>query len=198
MEPFPPSEAQAAANDALAAERELVARSARGDAEAFRQLVARYHSQVYAAAFRSLGDATLAEDVTQEVFLKVYRNLSGFKHERPLAHWIHRITANATTDQLRSRRPVLSLESLERPPAAAQEDPQDALATSELRRALREAIARLPKHYRQTLALQLFHDYSYAAIASALEIPVGTVMSRLHEAKRILRQELRGRLPSSE
>jgi RNA polymerase sigma-70 factor (ECF subfamily) len=189
---------QAAADDALAAERDLVARSVRGEPEAFRQLVARYHGPVYGAAYRALGDPTQAEDVTQEVFLKVYRNLSGFKHEKPLAHWIQRIASNATTDLLRSRRPLVSLESLERPPAAAQGDPQQALDTAEVRRALRNAIGRLPEHYRQALTLQLFHECSYQEIAGVLEVPLGTVMSRLHAAKRILRQELRGLLRSPE
>ncbi len=176
---------------ALADERDLVARSIRGDTEAFRDLVAQYYGKVYAAAYRALGDHAQAEDVTQEVFLKVYRNLPSFKHEKPFSHWVHRIAANAATDQLRSRRPVVSLEAMERLPASTASDPQDVLSARETQRALREGIARLPKHYRQALALQAFHGYSYQAIATALDIPVGTVMSRLHSAKRLLRQELR-------
>lgn len=179
-------------------EAELIRRTVQGDADGFRELVYRYQRQVYASAYRALGDHAQAEDVAQEVFLKVYRSLPHFKHEKPLAHWIHRIASNAITDQLRRSRPVVSLEAMGRVPASAQKDPQDVLSAKEGREALRRAIGRLPQHYRQALALQLFHEYSYQEIASALDIPIGTVMSRLSSAKRLLRQELRAHLKSPE
>jgi RNA polymerase sigma-70 factor (ECF subfamily) len=179
-------------------EAELIRRTVQGDTDGFRELVYRYQRQVYASAYRALGDHAQAEDVAQEVFLKVFRNLPQFKHEKPLAHWIHRIASNAITDQLRRSRPVVSLEAMERMPASAQKDPQDVLSDKEGRQALRRAIGRLPKHYRQALTLQLFHEHSYQEIASALDIPIGTVMSRLSSAKRLLRQELRAHLKSPE
>jgi RNA polymerase sigma-70 factor (ECF subfamily) len=179
-------------------EAELIRRTVQGDTDGFRELVYRYQRQVYASAYRAIGDHAQAEDVAQEVFLKVFRSLPQFKHEKPLAHWIHRIASNAITDQLRRSRPVVSLESMERMPASAQKDPQDVLSAKEGREALRRAIGRLPKHYRQALALQIFQEYSYQEIASALDIPIGTVMSRLSSAKRLLRHELRAHLKSPE
>src|SRR5207245_10897542 len=81
-------------------------------------------------------------------------------------------------------------DGLDRPPASAGPDPQDGAARHDLQRAVRHAIANLPPHYRDTIALQAFGELSYDEIARALDIPLGTVMSRLNGAKRLLRERL--------
>jgi len=173
-----------------AEERRLIDRSASGDQEAFRQLVLRYHRLVINVGFRALGELSLAEDVAQDVFIKVYKALPTYRHDRPFKHWLHRVAANAVTDALRRRRPVVSLEGMEQPPASGVPDPQDVAARHDLQRAVRHAIANLPPHYRDTIALQAFGELSYDEIARALDIPLGTVMSRLNGAKRLLRERL--------
>jgi RNA polymerase sigma-70 factor (ECF subfamily) len=173
-----------------AEERRLIDRSATGDQEAFRQLVLRYHRMVINVGFRALGELSLAEDVAQEVFIKVYKALPGYRHDKPFNHWLHRVAANAVTDALRRRRPIVSLDGLEQPPAATGSDPQDVAARHDLQRAVRHAIANLPPHYRDTIALQAFGELSYDEIARVLDIPLGTVMSRLNGAKRLLRERL--------
>jgi len=173
-----------------AEERRLIDRSAAGDQEAFRQLVLRHHRMVINVAFRALGELSLAEDVAQDVFIKVYKALPGYRHDKPFKHWLHRVAANAATDVLRRRRPVVSLDGLEQPPAATGSDPQDVAARHDLQRAVRHAIANLPSHYRDTIALQAFAELSYDEIARVLDIPIGTVMSRLNGAKRLLRERL--------
>jgi RNA polymerase sigma-70 factor, ECF subfamily len=173
-----------------AEERRLIDRSAAGDQEAFRQLVIRHHRLVINVAFRALGELSLAEDVAQEVFLKVYKALPGYRHEKPFKHWLHRVAANAVTDALRRRRPVVSLDDLEQPPASRESDPVDVATRHDLQRAVRQAIASLPSHYRDTIALQAFGELSYGEIAKTLDIPLGTVMSRLNGAKRLLRERL--------
>jgi len=175
-----------------AEERQLVTRSAAGDHDAFRQLVLRHHRRVVNIAYRALGDSSLAEDVAQEVFVKVYRHLPGYRHDKPFVHWLHRITANAVTDVVRRRHSLLSLDALEQAPAGGQADPQDVAARHAVQLAVRRAIANLPSHYRDAVALQVFHDLSYEDIAAILEIPIGTVMSRLNVAKRLLRDRLQG------
>ena len=175
---------------AEAEERRLIDRSATGDQEAFRQLVLRYHRLVINIGFRAFGELSLAEDVAQEVFIKVYKALPTYRHDKPFKHWLHRVAANAVTDTLRRRRPVVSLDSLEQPPQARESDPQDVAARHDLQRAVRHAIANLPEHYRDTIALQAFGELSYEEIARALDIPLGTVMSRLNGAKRLLREAL--------
>ncbi len=92
-----------------AEERRLIDRSAAGDQEAFRQLVIRYHRLVINVAFRALGDLSLAEDVAQDVFIKVYKALPGYRHDKPFKHWLHRVAANAVTDDLRFVRILLDL-----------------------------------------------------------------------------------------
>ena len=173
-----------------AEERRLIDRSAAGDQEAFRQLVIRHHRLVINVAFRALGELSLAEDVSQEVFLKVYKALPGYRHEKPFKHWLHRVAANAVTDALRRRRPVVSLDGMEHPPASRESDPMDVATKHDLQRAVRQAIASLPSHYRDTIALQAFGELSYDEIAKTLDIPLGTVMSRLNGAKRLLRERL--------
>lgn len=173
-----------------AEERRLIDRSAAGDQEAFRQLVLRHHRMVINVAFRALGELALAEDVAQDVFIKVYKALPTYRHEKPFKHWLHRVAANAVTDALRRRRPVVSLDGLEQPPASAGSDPQDIAARHDLQRTVRHAIANLPPHYRDTIALQAFGELSYDEIAKTLDIPLGTVMSRLNGAKRLLRERL--------
>jgi RNA polymerase sigma-70 factor (ECF subfamily) len=171
-------------------ERQLVTRSAAGDQDAFRQLVLRHHRRVVNIAYRALGDASLAEDVAQEVFIKVYRHLPSYRHEKPFVHWLHRVAANTVTDAARRHRPVQSLDSLEQPLAGQGGDPQEVAARHDLQRSVRRAIATLPPHYRDTLALQVYHDLSYEDIARTLDVPIGTVMSRLNAAKRLLRDRL--------
>jgi RNA polymerase sigma-70 factor, ECF subfamily len=173
-----------------AEERRLIDRSAAGDQEAFRQLVLRYHRLVINVAFRALGEVSLAEDVAQDVFIKVYKALPTYRHDKPFKHWLHRVAANAVTDVLRRRRPVVSLDGMEQPPASSVSDPQDVAARHDLQRAVRYAIASLPPHYRDTIALQAFGELSYDEIAKVLDIPLGTVMSRLNGAKRLLRERL--------
>ena len=173
-----------------AEERRLIDRSAGGDQEAFRQLVIRYHRLVINVAFRALGELSLAEDVAQEVFIKVYKALPGYRHDKPFKHWLHRVAANAVTDALRRRRPVVSLDGMEQPPASRESDPQDLAARHDLQQTVRDAIASLPPHYRDTIALQAFGELSYDEIAKALDVPLGTVMSRLNGAKRLLRERL--------
>jgi len=173
-----------------AEERRLIDRSAAGDQEAFRQLVIRHHRLVINVAYRALGELSLAEDVAQEVFLKVYKALPGYRHEKPFKHWLHRVAANAVTDALRRRRPVVSLDDMEQPPAGRESDPVDVATRHDLQRAVRQAIASLPSHYRDTIALQAFGELSYDEIAKTLDIPLGTVMSRLNGAKKLLRERL--------
>jgi RNA polymerase sigma-70 factor (ECF subfamily) len=177
-------------------ERQLVTRSAAGDQDAFRQLVLRHHRRVVNIAYRALGDAGLAEDVAQEVFLKVFRHLPSYRHEKPFVHWLHRVAANTVTDAARRHRVVQSLDSMEQPPAGQGGDPQDVAAQHDLQRSVRRAIATLPPHYRDTLALQVYHDLSYEEIARTLDVPIGTVMSRLNAAKRLLRDRLQGLVDS--
>lgn len=173
-------------------EGELVRASATGDQDAFRQLVERYRRLVLHVAFRSMGDMSLAEDVTQEAFIKVFRGLPKYRHEKPFVHWLRRVVGNAVMDELRRKRPVVSLDGMEQPPAADEEDPQDVTDQHGVQQAVRQAIASLPPRYRVIITLQVFQELTYEEIARTLNLPLGTVMWRLNMAKRLLRKQLGG------
>src|SRR3982074_3213316 len=155
-----------------AEERRLIDRSAAGDQEAFRQLVIRHHRLVINVAFRALAELSLAEDVAQEVFLKVYKALPGYRHEKPFKHWLHRVAANAVTDALRRRRPLVSLDGMGQRPVIREPDPMDVAKRHDLHKSVRQAIASLPSHHPDTIALQAYSDVSYEEIAKALDIPL--------------------------
>jgi RNA polymerase sigma-70 factor, ECF subfamily len=171
-------------------EGDLVAASARGDQDAFRQLVERYRSLVLRVAYRSMGDMSLAEDVAQEAFIKVYRGLPKYRPEKPFVHWLHRVVANAVTDELRRRRPVASMDGVDEVPAPADREPQAVADAHMVQQAVRDAIAKLPLRYRDVIILQAFDELSYEQIALTLRLPLTTVIWRLNMAKRLLRKQL--------
>ena len=184
----PESQPEAQADDAE--ERDLVAASARGDQDAFRRLVERYRRLVLHVAFRSMGDMSLAEDVAQEAFIKVFRGLPHYRPEKPFVHWLHRVVANAVTDELRRKRATIPLDTLVNPPESPEAAPEDVAGQHDVQQAVRAAIAALPPRYREIISLQVFHELTYEEIARRLRLPLGTVMWRLNMARRLLRKQL--------
>ena len=181
---------------------EAVARARQGDPEAFRVLVERYQGRAYGQALRMLGDPERARDAVQEGFLRAYRGLPRFQGRSAFYTWLYRLMFNVCIDSKRRDRSGLQVEwddAVARElPADVEEGPQlrvapgpeEALERAELGSVLREAIDQLPGDARRTLLLREVDGLSYAEIAQALEIPKGTVMSRLHYARRQLREEL--------
>jgi len=181
---------------------EAVARARQGDPEAFRVLVERYQGRAYGQALRMLGDPERARDAVQEGFLRAYRGLPRFQGRSAFYTWLYRLMFNVCIDAKRRDRSGLQVEwddAVARElPADVEEGPQlrvapgpeEALERAELGSVLREAIDQLPGDARRTLLLREVDGLSYAEIAQALEIPTGTVMSRLHYARRQLREHL--------
>jgi RNA polymerase sigma-70 factor, ECF subfamily len=174
-------------------ERWLVERCRAGDDRAFAELVERYKGLVYGLVYRMVADRTQADDLAQEVFLKVHRGLPYFRGEARLSTWIFRIVQNVCV-QARARRPrVLSLDERDDDGKAARPEPgmQDgAFAGLELRDRLEKAIAQLPDQYRMLIAAHYLNGVQYEALAEALDMPLGTVKTHLYRAKRRLRELL--------
>lgn len=172
-------------------ERALVERCRGGDDAAFGELVDRYKNLVYSMVGRMVADRAMADDLAQEVFLKVYRGLPYFRGDARLSTWIYRIVANVCSEE-RSRRPAdlpLDDENADRRPK--QRGRADAaFAELELRDRLDKAIAQLPDNYRMLIAAHYLQGVQYEALAEALEMPLGTVKTHLHRAKRRLRELL--------
>lgn len=172
-------------------ERALVERCRAGDESAFGELVDRYKNLVYAMVGRLVADRSLADDLAQDVFLKVHRGLPYFRGEARLSTWIYRIVSNVCFEARSQRRPDLSLDD-EREGERVREPGQTdaAFADLELRDRLEKAIAQLPDNYRMLVAAHYLQGVQYEALAEALDMPLGTVKTHLYRAKKQLRELL--------
>jgi RNA polymerase sigma-70 factor (ECF subfamily) len=179
-------------------DEQLVAASLAGDADAFRKLVERHYQMVLKVAYRGLGSVPAAEDCAQDVFIKVHQKLRLYRADRPFIRWLHRVTANTVTDAIRRRRVDISFDTLVHEAPSQLGDPAQAAALKEQRMAVRSALASLPRRLRDAIVLQVFHELSYQEIAQVLDIPIGTVMSRIHNAKGKLRRRLAGYMSESQ
>jgi RNA polymerase sigma-70 factor (ECF subfamily) len=170
-------------------ERELVERCRRGDDDAFQELIDQYKDLVFALIARSVPDRSKADDLAQDVFLRVHRGLPYFRGEARLSTWIYRIVANVCV-QSRESSSVEQLDegSLKGEKALRTEDRHP--SELELKDRLEKAIARLPAQYRLLIAAHYLDGVRYEELADALQMPLGTVKTHLHRAKRELRRML--------
>ncbi len=180
--------------DPTAADGPLVVRAAAGDAGAFRMLVERHERRIVALLHRLCGCPEQALDLAQETFLSAHRHLGSFRHESRFSTWLHAIAVNHARAAGRRRRPTASLQMVAadgRPliaePAADLPPVSAGLEREELARRIATALDRLDARYREVVVLADMQDASYEEIAETLDIPVGTVRSRLHRGRTELR-----------
>jgi RNA polymerase sigma-70 factor (ECF subfamily) len=165
-------------------DRELVERFARGESKAFDTIVERYEQRVYAIALRMTGNVEDARDTMQEVFISALRALRSFRGDAQLSTWIHRVAVNASLDTLRKRKRHIANpleEAGDRPSDAV--EPEEAAARAARAVEVQRALQNVSEDYRAVLVLHDLQDLDYAQTADALDIPVGTVKSRLHRAR---------------
>lgn len=167
-------------------DEDLVARYLAGDERAFSLLVERHQTRVFNVALRVLGDPEDARDATQDAFMSVLRKLSQFRGESAFTTWLHRVTVNSCYDILRKRRrqPMLRLVADEDDPMpeTGPPVPDHAEATVDSIDVSR-ALQLIPEEYRVTLVLADVQDLPYEEIARVLDVPVGTVKSRVHRGR---------------
>ena len=173
-----------------------------GNEQAFARLVQAYESLVYNVAFHALGSTEDAFDLSQEIFLKVYRSLPSFRGECKFSTWIYRVTVNTVRDAIRtkSRRPkTLSLSHAaedepdavpDLPDPSPDADPESVLQKREQAKRVRSAIRQLSDDHREIIVLRDLEGYSYEEIASMLSLDIGTVKSRLNRARGALKNLL--------
>jgi RNA polymerase sigma-70 factor (ECF subfamily) len=175
-------------------ESELVTRAQDGDRNAFSELV-RMHSQgVLNVIYRMSGDMQVAEDAAQETFIQAWLRLSSYRSQGSLRNWLYRIAVNTAIDMLRKEKRILPGAVDEMNLRDAEPGPEALVAKLQRTEAVQAAVLSLPDASRAVLVLREFEDLSYQEIAEALEIPVGTVMSRLNYARKLLREKLEVKL----
>lgn len=181
----------------------LVARAAAGDRAALDELFRQYRDPAYRVAYRLLGNPEDALDAVQDGFIKALTHLRGFEHRCSFKTWLLRVVSNAALDlgRQRRRRDELAAAATERvgPDGGTtpdHADPGREAEEADLRRALADALTRLPEAQRRTFVLHVDGGLSYREVAQAMGISIGTVMSRLFYARQKLRGLLATRVPS--
>lgn len=168
----------------------LARRVQRGDMEGLAQLIERHHSPLLGYLYRMTGaHRPLAEDLTQEAFLRVLHNIQQYRYPRPFKPWLYAIATNLARDHLKSAHTRRTTPLSHDHPTMLTSPEDAALASTEAEQVSR-ALAALPVHQREVVILRYYQDLSLAEIAAALDIPVGTVKSRLSLGVGRLRAEL--------
>jgi RNA polymerase sigma-70 factor (ECF subfamily) len=188
--PEPPGEGRKPGSETP--DLQLIEEARRGSNAAFEQLVRRYSERAFRAAYRVLRDADAAQDVLQEAFLKAYRGLRRFECRSGFYTWLYRIVVNLALDRRRRDRPGTRAEWEDRvvPQADARatlpeaDDPERASRRREIREIVGRGVQELPDGQREVLLLREVEGLSYEEIAATMGISKGTVMSRLHYARR--------------
>ncbi|MBG7609311.1 MAG: sigma-70 family RNA polymerase sigma factor [Anaerolineae bacterium] len=167
---------------------ELVINAQQGDRNAFGELVRRHRAGVINLIYRLYGDSQLAEDAAQDAFVRAWQHLNQFKPKAAFRSWLYRIAANAAIDMLRQEKESLDIDTIQVPSRAMK--PEAVLETAERSTKIQSAVLALPHASRVVLVLREYQGLSYRQISETLEIPLGTVMSRLNYARSLLRSEL--------
>jgi RNA polymerase sigma-70 factor (ECF subfamily) len=187
---------------------ELVRLAIGRDSDAFRTIMERHNRRLYRLARAVVDDDSEAEDIVQEAYVLAFASLAKFRGEASLATWLMRITLNEALGRLRRRRPTVDLAMLDSaegnepqvmpfPSAVPPSDPESSAAREEIRRLLERAIDKLPEDFRVVFVMRDVEDLSIAETADLLGVRPETVKTRLHRARRLLRQTLTEQLASS-
>jgi RNA polymerase sigma-70 factor (ECF subfamily) len=175
-------------------DRHCVQKVKEGDLSAFNQLVLKYRNRVMGIAARMLGDRIEAEDLAQDVFVKVYHGLKTFHEEALFSTWLYRITANSCLNHRKKRRHGNQVSQVMDNPepcfSTEMSNPHSLLEKKELKIVLEKAIQALPQDQKAVLILRDIEGLSYEEIANSLGLELGTVRSRLHRARMAVRTSI--------
>jgi RNA polymerase sigma-70 factor (ECF subfamily) len=169
-------------------ERRLISRILAGDAAAERQLYETHVDRVFRLAYRMTGNATQAEDLTQDTFIRAFDRLADFRGDAPFAGWLHRVATSVILTGLRKRKKVQDVESLRDDLEwVAGSGPRD---DPDLRRSIDRAVDGLDDNHRLAFVMHDIEGYTHLEIATAVDAPVGTIKARLSRARQKLRDAL--------
>jgi RNA polymerase sigma-70 factor, ECF subfamily len=169
---------------------DLVTRAQNGDRNAFSELVRAHAQGVLHVIYRMSGDMQVAEDAAQETFIQAWLKLKSYRPGSSLRNWLYRIAVNTAIDMLRKEKRILPGAVEEMQLADPEPGPEIHATRSERAEAVQKAVLSLPEASRAVLVLREYEGLSYQEIAEALDIPAGTVMSRLNYARKLLKEKL--------
>ena len=177
-----------------------------GNQDAYAEIVDLYQSRLYHVCYRMLGNKHEAEDITQEAFLRAYINLHTFDQKRKFSTWIFRIATNLCIDRIRKKKPDYHLDAqvpgtdgldMYSQIAASEELPVEQLEKMEMQERLQYEISRLPDKYRSVIVLKYMEELPLLEISEILDLPLGTVKTRIHRGREALRKQM-SELPMTE
>lgn len=172
----------------------------KGDQAAYEDVVLIFQDRIYQHCIRMVGNAHEAEDIAQEVFIRAYINIHSFDNNRKFSTWLYRIATNLSIDRLRKRKPDYYLDAdvkgtegltMYSQIPTAEQLPEDVVESLELKNYVHEEIANLSPIYRSIILLRYLEDFSLNEISEILDIPLGTVKTRLFRARETLRKRFR-------
>ncbi len=169
-------------------ELDLIFSARHGDKRAFGELVGRYQSKVINIVYRICGDPELAQDIAQDTFIRAWQKLHQYDTQRAFQNWLYRIATNNAIDRLRQAKQTDDIEELSL--QSKDSNPEETLEIKQKVEMIRLAVLNLPPASRTVLVLREYEGLTYQEISDTLQIPVGTVMSRLNFARNHLRQAL--------
>ncbi|MGD6834428.1 RNA polymerase sigma factor SigW [Sutcliffiella halmapala] len=172
----------------------------KGDQDAFGEIVEIFKDKIFQLVYRMTGNAHEAEDVAQEAFIRAYININSYDTNRKFSTWLYRIATNLTIDRIRKKKPDYYLDAevagtdgltMYSQVAADIALPEEEVESMELQGEIQKQILKLPDKYRSVIVLKYIDELSLIEISEILEIPVGTVKTRIHRGREALRQQLR-------
>ena len=171
----------------------------KGDQNAYADIVNLYQHKLYQICYRMLGNKQEAEDIAQEAFVRAYINLHSYDQKRKFSTWIYRIATNLCIDRIRKKKPDYYLDAevagtdgldMYSQIAADEQLPEDVVAQMELQDRIQYEISRLPDKYRSVIVLKYIEELSLQEISEILDMPLGTVKTRIHRGREALRKQL--------
>lgn len=180
----------------MEAEAVLIEQACSGDIKAFNEIVSSYGGRIYSYCLRMTNNKEDAEDLTQEVFIKVYKSISRFNNKCKFSTWVYRIAYNTCIDRYRKKKfKTVGLSEVAQPSDDADKfNPELNALQSEKARLIKECLANMKVQYRNIIILRDIQDHSYEEIASILKLPLGTVKSQISRARRALKKNLDARM----
>jgi RNA polymerase sigma-70 factor, ECF subfamily len=172
----------------------------KGDQSAYGEIVEIYKDKVFQLCFRILGNRHEAEDMAQEAFIRAYVNISSFNIDLKFSTWLYRIATNLCIDRIRKKKPDYYLDAevsgtdgltMYSQVAADTILPEDEIESLELQETIQREITKLPEKYRSVIVLKYIEELSLNEISEILDIPLGTVKTRIHRGREALRHQLR-------